>query len=196
MESGIIAFCRTFLAWQAAAQSKQCSCGASRHHSVGRESDADPFRRGYPPRLKSKLRLVTLAPHGLARSADAIFHLKAGQCGLFIAFDDEDPIVGVGITRRLRNGPITCVVSNHGAQIGGLAVHWVERQLPTDARTNANIESGASKLALSLSLALPGDYDGNGVVNALDYTMWRDSFDSTSNLTADGNRIGAVDAAD
>jgi hypothetical protein len=40
-----------------------------------------------------------------------------------------------------------------------------------------------------------GDYDGNGIVNDLDYDTWRAAFGSAS-LAADGNGDGRVDAAD
>ncbi|MBB6429294.1 PEP-CTERM sorting domain-containing protein [Algisphaera agarilytica] len=43
---------------------------------------------------------------------------------------------------------------------------------------------------------LAGDYNGNGVVDAADYTVWQDSFGSTTDLAADGNGNGVVDAAD
>ncbi|MBB6429889.1 PEP-CTERM sorting domain-containing protein [Algisphaera agarilytica] len=43
---------------------------------------------------------------------------------------------------------------------------------------------------------LLGDYNGNGVVDAADYTVWQDSFGSTTLLDADGNGNGVVDAAD
>lgn len=42
----------------------------------------------------------------------------------------------------------------------------------------------------------PGDYDRNGVVEQADYTVWRTSFGSTVDLTADGNGNGIVDAGD
>jgi dockerin type I repeat protein/PEP-CTERM motif-containing protein len=41
-----------------------------------------------------------------------------------------------------------------------------------------------------------GDYNGDGVVDALDYTMWRDSIGSTTNLAADGDGNGVVDGSD
>ncbi|MEM6853696.1 MAG: family 16 glycosylhydrolase [Planctomycetota bacterium] len=47
-----------------------------------------------------------------------------------------------------------------------------------------------------ITLALAGDYNGNGVVDAADYTVWSDNFGSTTQLSADGNGDGVVDAAD
>ncbi|MBB6429688.1 endonuclease/exonuclease/phosphatase family protein [Algisphaera agarilytica] len=51
-------------------------------------------------------------------------------------------------------------------------------------------------LAEVVSSLLAGDYNGNGVVDAADYTVWQDSFGSTVDLAADGNGNGVVDAAD
>lgn len=50
---------------------------------------------------------------------------------------------------------------------------------------------------LTLEIAsLAGDYNLNGSVDAADYTVWQDSFGSTTNLDADGNGNGIIDAAD
>lgn len=45
---------------------------------------------------------------------------------------------------------------------------------------------------------LPGDYNGDFVVNMADYTSWRDQLGSTTNpfTVADGNGSGTIDAAD
>jgi T5SS/PEP-CTERM-associated repeat protein len=47
------------------------------------------------------------------------------------------------------------------------------------------------------AVALPGDYNHNGVVDAADYTVWRDTLGHTgSGLAADGNINGMIDAGD
>lgn len=45
-------------------------------------------------------------------------------------------------------------------------------------------------------VSLPGDYDGNGVVELADYEVWKASFGDTNLLVADGNGDSVVDAAD
>jgi mannan endo-1,4-beta-mannosidase len=48
-----------------------------------------------------------------------------------------------------------------------------------------------------LAPALPGDYNSDGIVDAADYTVWRDSIGQTGEgLAADGNGNGEVDAGD
>jgi hypothetical protein len=42
----------------------------------------------------------------------------------------------------------------------------------------------------------PADFNGDGVVDAADYTVWRDTFTSTTDLRADANGDGFVNAVD
>ncbi|MEX2172272.1 MAG: hypothetical protein WD851_23330 [Pirellulales bacterium] len=48
----------------------------------------------------------------------------------------------------------------------------------------------------ALSVTLVGDYNNNGTVDAADYTVWRDTLGSTTNLAADGNGNNVIDAGD
>ncbi|MEN1680677.1 MAG: sialate O-acetylesterase [Planctomycetota bacterium] len=43
---------------------------------------------------------------------------------------------------------------------------------------------------------LRGDYNRDGVINGADFTVWRDSLDSMSDLAADGDGDGVVDLGD
>lgn len=48
----------------------------------------------------------------------------------------------------------------------------------------------------AFDVSSPGDYNGDGLVNLADYTVWRDTRNSTTNLAADGNNSGTVEAGD
>jgi hypothetical protein len=61
------------------------------------------------------------------------------------------------------------------------------------ARTGGGLQR--SKVVYS-TIALPGDFNTDGVVNAADYTVWRDNEGSTSSLAADASGNGRVDQAD
>ena len=90
-------------------------------------------------------------------------------------------IGGNGVTQA--NGEIATVYFTIDAGYNGLLVNtW---------------DNGAfSGLQLRTVPSLPGDYDGNNSVGPEDYSLWRSTFGSTSNLAADGNLNGVVDAAD
>jgi hypothetical protein len=55
-------------------------------------------------------------------------------------------------------------------------------------------------LTIQAVLPPPGDYNGNGIVDAADYTVWRDTLGSTTDLRANGDSSGAsagvIDQAD
>jgi uncharacterized protein YkwD len=67
--------------------------------------------------------------------------------------------------------------------------------------TNATIAGGLNvKIDDLVTPTLTGDYNGNGIVDAADYTVWRDTLGSTSDLRANGDNTGAsagkIDQAD
>jgi hypothetical protein len=60
----------------------------------------------------------------------------------------------------------------------------------------ATFTGGGSGIFLSNAVAhLPGDYNGDGIVGAADYSVWRNGL-SSQNLAADGTRDGVVDRDD
>jgi hypothetical protein len=60
------------------------------------------------------------------------------------------------------------------------------------------ITAGNSLYGIDLNVPSPqtGDYNGDGTVDAADYTVWRDTLGSTENLAADGDGNRVVDAGD
>jgi hypothetical protein len=57
-------------------------------------------------------------------------------------------------------------------------------------------ELDETPITVVTELTVSGDYFVDGVVNQLDYGVWRQSFGSTTMLDADGNLDGIVNAAD
>jgi hypothetical protein len=57
-------------------------------------------------------------------------------------------------------------------------------------------EANEQPITIVSELTVSGDYLVDGVVNQLDYGVWRQSFGSTTMLDADGNLDGIVNAAD
>lgn len=49
---------------------------------------------------------------------------------------------------------------------------------------------------VSFEPSLQGDYNGDGVVDAADYTVWRDAYGSTTQLAADGDGDGEIGQGD
>ncbi len=60
------------------------------------------------------------------------------------------------------------------------------------------IAAGKSLYGIELNVPSPalGDYNGDGTVSAADYTVWRNSLGTTTDLSADGNGNKVIDADD
>jgi hypothetical protein len=60
-----------------------------------------------------------------------------------------------------------------------------------------NLSSSLTSAQLdALFTVLPGDYNGDNIVDSRDYVLWRNTLGSTSQLAADGNGDGVVNQAD
>jgi len=59
---------------------------------------------------------------------------------------------------------------------------------------------GNQYVTIPVAASVAGDYNGNGIVDAADYTIWRDTLGSTTDLRANGDNTGAsagkIDQAD
>lgn len=73
----------------------------------------------------------------------------------------------------------------------GGALQWVLGELTADGSIQAN-----EYVRLAYAAGLPGDFNGDGQVDAADYTVWRDTAGSTSQFAADANGDGKIDASD
>jgi hypothetical protein len=60
----------------------------------------------------------------------------------------------------------------------------------------AFIPSGGTGFPQQIATSLAGDYNGDLVVNAADYTVWRNTLGSRTNLAADGNHNQVIDIGD
>jgi len=54
----------------------------------------------------------------------------------------------------------------------------------------------SNQIAVSIAVGLIGDYDHSGLVDQLDYNVWRANYGSTDQLDADGNGNSVIDLGD
>ena len=71
----------------------------------------------------------------------------------------------------------------------------INREVTIKARSFVNGEWSALTEAV-FTPSVIGDYDGNGTVDVPDYFVWAQTFNSTTELAADGNENGIVDFGD
>lgn len=58
------------------------------------------------------------------------------------------------------------------------------------------LKGAVGLLRVTAPETLQGDYNGDGVMNAADYVVWRNTFGSDTNLAADGDQSGMIDQGD
>jgi hypothetical protein len=105
----------------------------------------------------------------------------------------------------------TTVIHTFNGPNGGDLSDWLKGAIADSYDVGPTLGSEAAVSAGDVTLmdvigydvAVPpvtGDYNGNGIVDAADYTVWRDTLGSTTDLRANGDSTGAsvgvVDQAD
>jgi hypothetical protein len=114
--------------------------------------------------------------------------------GFQLVDNDGNPDGFTSNSLRLDQGttPTTDVVGdiprfgNDGTWVLGFFGGGGEYQFGANSVTVDNI-----MIEFNAPPAVPGDYNGDGNVNAADYTVWRDTFSSTDDLRADGSGLTA-----
>jgi hypothetical protein len=155
-----------------------------------------------------------------------VFHLVetdpklAGHTAIIVTTDHGGVGTNHGEAEQAVNYTIPVFVWGEGARSGDLyAMNRAARSDPGDDRPDytsdgqpiRNGDTGNLALGLlglgpipgsminvrqDLRVAVAGDYNGDGSVNAADYTVWRNTQGSADDLRADGNGDGVVDQAD
>jgi len=92
--------------------------------------------------------------------------------------------------RTLGQGPLTYQPAGSIAPFGTTARN---ANFAISYATTGAVDPGRFVSLVSVVL---GDYNGDGTVDASDYTLWRKSIGSTTNLAADGNNNGVIDNGD
>jgi len=84
------------------------------------------------------------------------------------------------------------------AMSGGVAGSiWETEGSATTPGLETLVDGGSISIAETLTnLPILPDYNDNGIVDAPDYAIWRDTLGSTTDLRADGDLSGAIDTAD
>jgi hypothetical protein len=73
---------------------------------------------------------------------------------------------------------------------------WNPHAVPVPDLVFQARELDEQPITIITELTVSGDYFVDGIVNQMDYTVWRQNYGSTAMLDADGNLNGIVDTAD
>lgn len=142
---------------------------------------------------------INLSDNAAFLAADGLFEqLSSGGSAIFNPNNVANQF-GVNAVIHLADNA-RFIVSNTGpfAISESLANLYISAGVFQAANGVIHFVSGHERVFMATPL--PGDYNGNGIVDAADYTVWRNTLGSTTDLRANGDKAGAsankIDLAD
>jgi glucose/arabinose dehydrogenase len=143
---------------------------------------------------------IAFAPPGFpAALRDGLFAGFHGKFSLGGLQNEENPVAFV----NLATNAYFHIIGNNEPGIGhpdgfhaANDTLYVSDMSPSGGLGAGQAGTGKIYAIRSLVVELSGDYNANGVVDAADYIIWRDTLGSMSQLAADGDHSGTVDNAD
>jgi len=149
-----------------------------------------PIAGGVPVKLNG-----TLPSQGDVTSAE---FTPDGTKVIFLADENGDNTVelfsvpGSGGTPTKISGPLV-----NGGDVTDFQISPDGQRVIYRADEDADEVFELYSVSLSSAGAIPGDFNHNGIVDAADYTVWRDSFGKTGpSLAADSDGNNSIDMAD
>jgi uncharacterized repeat protein (TIGR03803 family) len=143
--------------------------------------------------------IITLASFDDSTGTDPFAGLAIDSKGNLYGTASSEGPNGFGTVFELPSGSnkITTLVAftddNGAYPISSILIDHDGNLLGTTSQGGTDDSGTIFKLT---HVAVPGDYDDNGIVDRADFDLWSRTFGSTTNLAADGNGNGIVDAAD
>jgi hypothetical protein len=123
----------------------------------------------------------------LARLANPIEHVAAGDPPIFIAHGTQDALVPMKQSERLAAALDTAEIEHVMRLVIGAGHGFGTQSATVDAEAIAFLTHQLARI--------PGDFNADGTVDSADYLAWRRDF-GTNRADADANGDGSVDAAD
>lgn len=132
-------------------------------------------------------------------NSGSVVNISGGTIGTDVRFESGSQINLFGTGFMIDGSPVTFPAQDVASEAFDSVLSGVFADgtpFSFDFAGDDLLSSGA-RLTLATPFASPGDYNGDGRVDAADYTIWRDAIDRGSvNLAADGNRDGQITEAD
>ncbi len=174
---------------------------------IGTESDTSNVTVNSGGRIAPGIFAGRLTVHGdVTFAAGSFFDAQLGGTAAGSEYDQLDVFGAVALNGTLRVSLLDSFLPTLGTTFeilsasAGLTGQFAATQLPLLGGGLAwEVEQNAGGLSLAVvqGPVLAGDYNFDGVVNAADYTVWRNSLGQTgAGLAADGDGNQVIDADD